>query len=94
MEHIQPVTLWIGGVTKTANVFSLSSVADDLRTFAQFYYRLGSETLQPGDELSIQWLQDGNLTINGEDYQQWNGDPDANQWAYNWAAQQLNLTII
>ena len=95
MEHIQPITLWIAGETKTANVFSLQSITDDLATFATFYYRLGTETQVPEQpQPSVVWLQDGNLTMNGQTYQDWSATPDANQWAYNWAAQQLNLTII
>ena len=95
MKHIQPITLWIAGGTKTANVFSLQSIADDLSTFAQFYYRLGSETINPDEpQPAIEWLQDGNLTMNGQTYQEWSATPDANTWAYDWAAAQLNLSII
>lgn len=36
----------------------------------------------------------GNLTLDGEEYQTWDADPSANEWAYNWAAAQLNLVLI
>ena len=36
----------------------------------------------------------GNLTLQGEEYQTWDADPSANEWAYNWAAAQLNLVLI
>lgn len=36
----------------------------------------------------------GNLTLGGEEYQIWDADPSANQWAYDWAAGQLNLVLI
>jgi hypothetical protein len=36
----------------------------------------------------------GQLNISGEDYQAWDADPSANEWAYNWAAQQLNLVLV
>jgi hypothetical protein len=39
-------------------------------------------------------LVSGNLYISGQDYQDWDASPSANQWAYDWAAAQLNLTII
>lgn len=94
MQHIQPVTLWIQGTTKTANVFDLSIVSDDLATRASLYYRLGSETVPAEGDPQTVWLQDGNLTITGEDYQQWDADPSANEWIYNWSANQLNLVII
>jgi len=93
MQHIQPITLWIQGQTKTANAFDLSIVNDDLSTRAVLYYRLGSET-QSETETQTIWLQDGNLTIDGQAYQDWDADPSANEWIYNWAALQLNLTII
>ena len=93
MAQIQPITLWIQGQTKTANAFDLSIVNDDLATRAVLYYRLGSET-QSETETQTIWLQDGNLTIDGEDYQTWDADPSANEWIYNWAAGQLNITII
>ncbi len=93
MAQIQPITLWIQGTTKTANVFDLSIVNDDLATRAVLYYRLGSETITE-ENTSTAWLQDGNLTIDGESYQTWDADPSANEWIYNWAALQLNLTII
>jgi len=41
-----------------------------------------------------QVLVEGNLAIDGEDYQTWDADPSANAWAYNWAAGKLNLTIV
>jgi hypothetical protein len=93
MAQIQPITLWIQGQTKTANAFDLSIVNDDLSTRAVLYYRLGTQTDSPEGSQTV-WLQDGNLTIDGEDYQTWDADPSANEWIYNWAAQQLNITII
>lgn len=94
MQHIQPVTLWIQGTTKTANIYDLSIVNDDLSTRASLYYRLGFETVPDEGDPQTVWLQDGNLTITGEDYQQWDADPSANEWIYNWSANQLNLVII
>jgi hypothetical protein len=93
MAQIQPITLWIQGQTKTANAFDLSIVNDDLATRAVLYYRLGSET-QSETETQTIWLQDGNLTIDGQAYQDWDADTSANEWIYNWAAEQLNITII
>ena len=39
-------------------------------------------------------LTQGNLTIDGQDYQDWDASPSANQWAYEWAVSQLNLILI
>lgn len=89
MVQIQPVTTWFNGEEKTANFFSLVSVYDNLSSSATFSYGL-SET-----DSNAQ-LVNGNLTIGGQDYEDWGNQPgvDANTWAYDWAAQQLNLTII
>jgi len=93
MANIQPVTLWVGGQQQTANVFQLSIDKDNLKDWARLYYQLGNE--QPTEEApATTWLLDGNLTILGEDYAAWDADPSANEWIYNWAANQLNLTII
>ena len=36
----------------------------------------------------------GNLTLQGEEYQTWDSTTSANEWAYDWAAGQLNLVLI
>jgi len=93
MANIQPVTLWVGGQQQTANVFQLSIDKDNLKDWARLYYQLGNE--QPTEEApATTWLLDGNLTILGEDYAAWDADPSANEWIYNWAANQLNLKIL
>jgi len=41
-------------------------------------------------------LSQGNLTMSGQDYSDW-GDQsgnDINGWAYTWAANLLNITIL
>ena len=56
MVAIQPVTLWIQGTTKSANVFILSIVTDDLSSRAVFYYRLGSETPTENQSTNLEIL--------------------------------------
>ena len=36
----------------------------------------------------------GNLSLEGQDYKDWDVNPSANEWAYNWAATKLNLVLI
>lgn len=45
------------------------------------------------DVASITLVQ-GNITMDGTNYQTWDSTPSANQWAYEWAATKLNLTLI
>ena len=41
-----------------------------------------------------QQLVDGNLSISGQDYQDWGKATDINLWAYEWAAGKLNLVLV
>jgi hypothetical protein len=86
MKNINTVTVWKDGVSKTAEVFALRSVGDDLATSATFYYELR--------ETDGEVLVTGNLVMDGTDYASWNTTTDANRAAYDWAATRLNLTII
>lgn len=92
---IQPVIIWQNGQQKEANNFSLSICNDNLTTSANFYFelqRVSEETDVVNYRPEI--LSFGNLTIEGADYQNWDASPSANEWAYEWAAGQLNLVLI
>lgn len=39
-------------------------------------------------------LVDGNLTMDGADYQTWDSDPSANEAAYVWSMAKLNLVAV
>lgn len=45
------------------------------------------------DEYSVM-LVDGNLSIDGQDYQTWDSDPSANAFAYNYAMIKLKLVPV
>lgn len=90
---IQPITTWFNGEPQTASNFTLISINDNFTTSAVLYYELQKEIVD-GDSVSYENLITANLDINGQDYQDWSVEPDANTWIYNWAAGKLNLTII
>ena len=94
MANIQPISTWFQGAEHQANVFSLYSTGDNLIDSATFQYQLIEEIIISPEEQSSQTLIFGQLSINGADYAQWDAEVDANAWIYNWAAGQLNLTII
>ena len=94
MANIQPITTWFQGAEHQANVFSLYSTGDNLIDSATFQYQLIEEIIISPEEQNSQTLIVGQLSINGADYAQWDAEVDANAWIYNWAAGQLNLTII
>lgn len=93
MKAIQPVSLWINGTIQQANVFSLISYDDNLTSRASLNYNLGQQS-QTADGPKIVFLQEGTLTIEGEDYESWSNQPDVNTWVYQWAAEKLNLVIL
>jgi hypothetical protein len=79
MKQIQPVVFPLN--LGTATILNAYCINDNLSNSATFYYALLSDTQSQ--------LQQGNLTMTGEDYVGW----ATNEYAYNWVAQQLNLTI-
>jgi hypothetical protein len=85
MKQIQPIQIWVNGSLQTATVFNLIIINDNLLNSATFYWQLL-------DSAEVK-LADGNLTMGEPTYDQWSLQQDANQWAYEWAATQLNLTL-
>ena len=94
MANIQPVSTWYQGAEHQANVFTLYSTGDNLIDSATFQYQLIEEIIISPEEIKSQTLITGQLAINGTAYAEWDAEVDANAWIYNWAAGQLNLTII
>ena len=98
MANIQPVQIWSNGSVKTAEVFTLRSIADDLETSATFYWEMKEADSQDpdGNPISGSVLANGNCGMSGQDYEDWGNQSgtNINTWAYEWAADQLNITII
>ncbi len=82
MKKINPISIWGQGSTKDAVTLNAYVVNLQLNTSATFYYALLSEQNET--------LSQGNLTMQGEDYQEWEQD----EFAWEWVAAQLNVTII
>jgi len=93
MANIQSVTTWYQGAEHEANVFTLYSTGDNLLDSATFKYQLIELIIINPEEQTSQTLITGELSINGEEYAQWDAEIDANQWIYNWATTKLGLTI-
>lgn len=88
---IKPISSWQNGQEKQGTEFTLRIINDNLSTNAQFYYSISTEQTE---EIVSQVLVDGNLTLDGADYQSWGTDPSANVWAYSWAIAKLNLELL
>jgi len=69
-----------------ATIFNMNSISDNLSTNATFYWQLFNDT-------NIQLAQ-GNLTMDGFDYEAYSTSPDSNAYAYQWGAGKLNITLI
>ena len=86
MKEIQSVSIWYNGQMVNATIFNMTSISDNLIDNATFYYQLfSSENLQ---------LAQGNLTMEGTDYVNYSTNVDSNDYAYQWGAQKLNITLI
>ena len=86
MKAIQPVLIWANGANSQATQLSLTIINDNLSTSATLYYQLLSED---GTQLA-----QGNLTIDGEEYQSWGEASNINNAAYTIAATKLALTLV
>ena len=86
MKTIEPVSIWDNGLVYQAKILNTYATNVTLGTSAEFYYQLFSENVDL--TLGIQVAQ-GNLTMTGEAYAQWEVD----SYAWDWVAGQLNLTI-
>jgi hypothetical protein len=89
MKAINAVQVWKNGEEKQANMFNLVLINDDLATNANFYYQLLASSEE--GNVSTEQLADGNSSMSGEDYLDWDGSNDA---AYEFVAGKLNLTIV
>jgi hypothetical protein len=86
MKTIVSTPIWDNGQTVEAKILNAYAVNVTLGTSATFYYSLLSETAE--GNVGSQVAQ-GNLNMSGEAYAQWEVD----SYAWDWVAEQLNLTI-
>ena len=86
MKTIEAIPIWDKGIIKEAKILSAFAHKVVLNTSAEFYYQLFSETedLEVGPR-----LVEGSLKMEGDAYNQWEVD----SYAWDWIAEQLNLTI-
>ena len=82
MKKIKSIKNWINGEFIEATEFKLFAINVELENSANFYYALLSET-------NI-IVSEGNIVMDGKDYQDWQND----EYAWIWAASKLNLEII
>jgi hypothetical protein len=86
MKTIEPVSIWDNGKTLKATILNAYAVNVTLGNSATFYYSLSA---QNDDQTLGAQVAQGNLTMTGDAYAQWEVDA----YAWSWIAEQLNLTI-
>ena len=80
MKSIQPVVFPLN--LGTATILNAYCINDNLSDAATFYYALLSDTQAQ--------LSQGNLTMEGQDYADW----VSNDYAYNFVASKIDVTIV
>ena len=92
MKQIQPVSIWKNGTTKTASILDAYIINDNLQSSCTFYWMLKeADTVVDEQTVAGQVLADGNVTMSGEDYDNWDGNNDL---AFEYIAEQINVTIL
>ena len=82
MKTISPIQSWINGQSVQATILNAYAINVALGVSATFYYALLDE--------SLGMVAQGNLVMTGEAYTEWTID----SYAWDYIAEQLNLTII
>lgn len=88
MKSIQPIQIWINGANKTASILDARIINDDLQSSCTFYYELKEASTE---DTQGQQLAQGNVTMSGDDYLNWDGTNDE---AYAYIANQINVVIL
>jgi hypothetical protein len=86
MKQIQPVSIWYNGQMVQATILNMVTTSDNLSTEATFFYALYVDA-------NFQ-VYNGNITMTGADYITYSTSTDSNEYAYQWGATQLNLTLV
>ena len=86
MKLITEVSIWDNGKIKKASILNAYAINLVLNESATFYYALYSQTK---DGLQGDMLASGNLSMTGEDYDNWISD----DYVWEFLAKSLNLVI-
>lgn len=90
-KQIEPINIWVNGETKVAEFLNANGINVTLGVSATFYWQLFTKVTDlEGNEVAGESISQGNLTMDGEDYQNWNQDI----FAWDWIANKLNLVIL
>jgi len=88
MKTITPQPIWIDGISKLATVIFSQVNSDNMKDSATFYFQLYEQV-----DVNIVPLVNGKIDMTGSDYINYNSSIDANDYAWEWIATTLKLTI-
>lgn len=94
MIKIDPIEIWNNGKTIKLDALNAYIVHDNLEDSMTLYYELGYEEKIVQDEIeniSYVYIQNGNQTIDGKEYEDLNTETDINEQIYNILLTKLNL---
>jgi hypothetical protein len=91
MKKISPFQILVNGQQITVNWLYVILNNDNLNNNATFYYCFYNQIDQNNFGNKV---IEGNLQMNGTDYSNFSTNNNANNFAYNWAAQKLGVTFI
>jgi hypothetical protein len=94
MKQISPIQIWVNGQNKTAQVLDARIINDDLATSCTFYWELKEASTPATEDTPEQagaTLAQGNVSMTGEDYENWD---DSNDSAYQFIAERINVVIL
>ena len=90
-KQIQPQQVWVNGESKVAEFLDANGINVVLFTTGGFYWTLWTKVVDAeGNDVPGEQVAQGNLQMTTEEYQLWQED----EYAIEWVAAQLNLTII
>jgi hypothetical protein len=91
MKQIEPLDIWINGITKTAEYLDATGIQVTLGNSARFDWQLFTKVVDAdGNDVRGEIIAQGNLDMVGDDYLEWKAD----EFAWEWVASQLNLVIL
>ena len=92
MREIQPIQIWKNGEVKTASILDAQIINDNLESNCTFYWQLKeADSVVDEQTISGQTLADGNASLSGEDYDNWDG---SNDYAFSYIANQINVVLL
>lgn len=83
MKQIKSISIWKNGSVQNGTYLNVNIFKDNLKDHAIFGYQILAD-------ITKEIIAEGELSIYGEDYQQWTD----NDYAWNYVANKLGLIFI